>query len=507
VRIRHAGQARDPGAPIALVQLTNLAVHGRLGVDEGMVWVTGVDDGKPRADVAIAVHDAAGQVRARARTDEQGLARLTGLRPATATEDCGYDCNAGFEGYVAAVLGDDRAVVGLNAWDPDLAAWNFGIPAAWSAGQRIPAAAAVFTERGIYRPGERVYAKAIVRTGTLGALRAPRGDSLKWEFLDREYSAVRDTVTPLSSFGTADQSLLLTSDVSLGFYTVRVSLQHGGGWHVMAEASYQVAEYRPPEFLVDVNAETTPRFGGDTVPAGITARYLFGAPMAGARVRWVVQHQPVDAWELDIPGADGWQIGGYGFDEHYHEQSPTTATERVDSLDAHGALDIAVPMPVLEDGRAARAGILAIVSDANRQTVTAGAQRHRASGGILHRREDARSRLFLAGGDARGHRCGGAAAGRRTGSGRGCAGGRRAQGVASGATHPQRPAHRDRRLGVRHRDDLPRTDGYRAGDVSVHAVGGRIVHGGVHRAGWAGPRRPHHAVALGCRCGLRAVAR
>jgi hypothetical protein len=58
----------------------------------------------------------------------------------------------------------------------------------WSAWRqdRVQMAGAVFTERGIYRPGEPVYAKAIIRRGPLGALRTPaRGDSLRWTFYDR----------------------------------------------------------------------------------------------------------------------------------------------------------------------------------------------------------------------------------------------------------------------------------------------------------------------------------
>jgi alpha-2-macroglobulin len=372
VRVRHSGQAADADGPVALVQVTDLAVHGRLGLEDGVVWVTGVGDGRPRADVAVTVHDAQGAVRARARTDADGFARITGLRPRGPDADCQDECNPAFDGYVAAVLGADRAVVGFNAWDPDLAAWNFGVWSAWSTDQRMTAAAAVFTERGIYRPGERVYAKAIVRSGPLGALVAPRGDSLKWEFLDRDYQLVRDTVTTLSSFGTADQSFPLGSDVPLGFYAIRLRLQHGGEWHVMAETSYQVAEYRPPEFLVDVNADPAPRHAGDEVDASVTARYLFGAPMAGARVRLLVQHRPMHAWELEIPGADGWQIGGYDFDEHFDSVESTIAEERVDTLDAQGALDVSVRMPATENGRAARTGILAVVTDANRQTVSAG---------------------------------------------------------------------------------------------------------------------------------------
>jgi alpha-2-macroglobulin len=371
VQVRHARQSTGTAPPIALLQVTDLAVHGRLGLDDGVVWVTGVGDGRPRANAAITVHDVEGRVRARALTDAQGIARLSGLRPAGAAADCVDECTPGFDGYVAATLGADRAVVGFNAWDPDLAGWNFGVWSAWSVEQRIPAAAAVFTERGIYRPGERVHAKTIVRTGTLGALAAPRGDSVRWEFLDREYSVMHQVVTPLGAFGTADESVVLAGDVPLGFYSVRLGVRHAGEWHVLAETAYQVAEYRPPEFLVDVNADPAPRFAGDDVTASISARYLFGAPMAGARVRWIVQHRPMSTWEMDIPNAEGWEIGGYGFDE-FHERESTVATERVDSLDARGNLDITVRMPEPTGGQAARTGIVAVVTDANRQTVSAG---------------------------------------------------------------------------------------------------------------------------------------
>lgn len=370
VRIRAHKQPAHTGE-IALIQVTDLAVHGKMGVDGGVVWVSGVRDGKPRPGATVTVHDAAGKMRGTARTDAQGVARFNELRGASPSSDC-EECGDNFDGYVAAALKDDRAVVGFNAWDPDLAAWHFGISGAWSTPQRIPAAAAVFTERGIYRPGERVYAKAIVRSGTLGSLAVPKGDSLKWIFTDRENGVLKDTVTRLSSFGTADQSIVLSADVPLGQYDVRLSLKRAGEWHVMSATSYQVAEYRPPEFLVDVNADTKPRFAGDTLSANISARYLFGAPMAGAQVRWLVQHRPMSPWELEIPNTDDWEIGGYDEEYEWNEPQTEVAAEHVDSLDARGSLDIEVAMPAPTGGRAARTGIIAVVSDANRQTVTAG---------------------------------------------------------------------------------------------------------------------------------------
>ena len=64
--------------PIALLQVTDLGVHARVGSEEGVVWVTGASDGRPRAGAAVALHDGKGRILARSVTDTSGIARLTG---------------------------------------------------------------------------------------------------------------------------------------------------------------------------------------------------------------------------------------------------------------------------------------------------------------------------------------------------------------------------------------------------------------------------------------------
>ena len=104
----------------------------------------------------------------------------------------------------------------MSAYDPDLDPWRFNISPAWGT-ERVPAAGALFTERGIYRPGDVLYAKAIVRTGSLGALAVPaRSDSIRWLFTTRDGGAMLDSVVALSAFGTADVSLHLPSNAAIG---------------------------------------------------------------------------------------------------------------------------------------------------------------------------------------------------------------------------------------------------------------------------------------------------
>src|SRR5712691_8403889 len=54
--------------PTAIVQVTDLGVHARIGIDEGVVWVTGVGDGRPRSGADVTLYDGRGRIRATATT-------------------------------------------------------------------------------------------------------------------------------------------------------------------------------------------------------------------------------------------------------------------------------------------------------------------------------------------------------------------------------------------------------------------------------------------------------
>jgi hypothetical protein len=360
------------GSSLSLVQVTDLGVHARIGSSEGTVWVTGVNDGAPKTGVAVVLYDAQGRRVATATTDARGLARLTGWANAPADDDDDEDGNTGFEGYVRVTLGSDRAITAINRWDPDLSPWRFNVHSAWG-DQRIPLAGAVFTERGIYRPGERVFAKAIVRDGSLGALRVPpAGDSIKWIFHDREDGVLRDRTVPSSAFGTADQALPLSTTAAVGQYRVEIQAKRQGKWRSVAQTSYRVAEYRPPEFLVELNAENATKLPGDRFGATVQARYLFGAPMARSPVTWMARQAPVSPWELQIPGMDDWYLGETGnWWEDNAEEPAQVIASGIDTLDARGERTLSVILPATPKGRPARVTLEVGVTDVNRQAVGA----------------------------------------------------------------------------------------------------------------------------------------
>jgi len=375
--VRISGGRSDTSAArrheIALVQVTDLAVAVKLGAEEAAVWVTTMHDGRPCPGAAVVLFDQHGRVRARGTTDPRGLARLTGLVPdSTAEDENRYGAS---DGFVTATLGSDRAVVSLSSYNWELNPWQFNVFGA-SRADRLPAAAGVFTDRGIYRPGETVHAKAIVRTGALGALRVPpAGDSLHWVFGDREQGKIRDTTVVLSPFGTADQALLIPADLPLGTYHVGVAVKRAGKWVELGSTFYRVAEYRPPEFLVSATGDTVPHFAGDTLAVTVEARYLFGAPMARAAVTWSVRTTPVSGWGIAVPNTEGYTLGetGWWWEEEGGAQAADVTEGRIDTTDATGHLVLRTTAAVPKKGRAARVTVEATVTDVNRQTVSASA--------------------------------------------------------------------------------------------------------------------------------------
>ncbi|HEU4585609.1 MAG TPA: Ig-like domain-containing protein, partial [Gemmatimonadaceae bacterium] len=363
----HPDTTQQAAATIAVVQVTNLGVHAKIGAQSGVVWVSGMEDGQPRRGARVRLLDFSGTEVASAVTDERGIASFPKFDPKLPT-DGAEPYYSGFEGFVIATLGDDRALTGVSEFDPDLSPWNFNVQPAWGP-SRTPVAGAVFTERGIYRPGEDLYAKAIVRTGSLGALSVPaRGDSLHWLFSDRDQGTLRDTTVALSAFGTAEQKITIPVGAPLGIYQVQLEVKRGGRWLDIARTEYRVAEYRPPEFLVDMSADSTPRFPGDSMRAHVQARYLFGAPMARAAVTWQARAATISTASLEIPNTDGYFIGESGWWwENDESGGVRMVASGVDTLDAEGETSLAVKLPEPVSGRASRVTLSASVQDVNRQ--------------------------------------------------------------------------------------------------------------------------------------------
>src|SRR5690606_32173582 len=117
---------------------------------------------------------------------------------------------------------------------------------------------------------------------------------------------------PLSPFGTFNAELELSEDASLGSYYLNVELPtereyggEGGG------VSFSVAEYRLPEFTVDVAPVENEVVQGDTVQVTIDSTYFFGGKVSNATVNYTIVSS---AYFFDFEGEGRYDFIDYNAD-------------------------------------------------------------------------------------------------------------------------------------------------------------------------------------------------
>ncbi len=361
------GTGKERRREMVVVQVTDLAVHYKVGPTRSEVFVWSLSSGKGVAGAQVELVDLDGRRLAEARSDDTGIAALPGVGelalPQTSPD--GYPL-WGPPFLAARVrLGDDVAVTSTADAGWSMGAWRFDLREAWE-GTPPVAEGLVFADRGIYRPGEVVYAKGFLRERSLGKLRTPTGRAINVELVNPQGEVLATQPRNLSAFGGFDVKFDLPATGQLGEYGVRVT---DPGTKLQWHTSVRMAEYRAPEFQVQVHAHDASKFSGDPVKGVVEGRYLFGSAMREARVEWALTASP-GFFSPENP--EGYV---YGRRQNWWESSLSDDSGRlvasgVGQLDAKGELLVEAGKALAEGDRPQRYTLEATVTDVNRQTVS-----------------------------------------------------------------------------------------------------------------------------------------
>ena len=186
-----------------------------------------------------------------------------------------------------------------SAWNEGVEPWTFQIPLSYEAA-RIQAV--FYTERPIYRPGQTVHWKGIVRVLQDDRLQAPpEGTPVEVTVWDDQGNELLRTQVTTNRFGTVHGELPLSPEAVTGLYNLEAVVQPTSSQRTYTGVTFQVAEYRPPEFQVSVQAETPDVVQGETITVVVEATYFSGGPLAHAPVEWRLLAEPYTfAWD-DAP--------------------------------------------------------------------------------------------------------------------------------------------------------------------------------------------------------------
>ena len=140
----------------------------------------------------------------------------------------------------------------------------------------------LFTDRTIYRPGQKVHATSVSYIVKKGLDASVPGKSMELKFIlrDANWKQVAEQKATTDEYGTASVDFELPQGGQTGMYHVSVNNR--------ANNSFRVEEYKRPTFEITFPKVNEKYNWGDTVVVKASAKTYAGVPVQGAKVEYQV---------------------------------------------------------------------------------------------------------------------------------------------------------------------------------------------------------------------------
>ncbi|MFM8320751.1 MAG: alpha-2-macroglobulin family protein, partial [Chloroflexota bacterium] len=270
-------KSTNPYADSRMLIVANANLTLKLSPTDGLAWVTDLQTGKPLPGVPVRFYDNQLTVLGEGVTDADGM-----LYVELAQSKDPYAMR------FALAEGDGVFAFASSGWGSGVNLYDYGVWADYYSAGRQPKAY-VYTERPIYRPGQPVYFKGIVRIDNDLDYRLPGDTRVKVRITSYQETVYEETPS-FSDLGTFNGRLDLDPAAALGYYTIDVFL--GDDETSIGSVTFNVAEYRKPEFQAAVKAGPADLLPGESFSAQVQADYYSGGPVADAQVHWTLTSQP-----------------------------------------------------------------------------------------------------------------------------------------------------------------------------------------------------------------------
>ncbi len=245
-----------------LISVSDIGLIARWGDGEVTIFANSIKDATSLNDVKVKVTSTNNQVLFTGTTNGDGMVKFTGL-------------NTKFPrfspGLITVQSGADFNFMILNDANVELSRFETGGYRPVSGGYM----AFLYGDREIYRPGDTLYANAIVRNAKWG----PVADlPVKLKLLmpnGRELNTVRKN---LNKQGAADSKFVLPAGGITGTYSLEL---YAGNDVLLSSKTVQVEEFIPDRISIKTNVSKEKYAPGDSVVVTAKALNLFGPPAAG----------------------------------------------------------------------------------------------------------------------------------------------------------------------------------------------------------------------------------
>ncbi|HEX8169638.1 MAG TPA: alpha-2-macroglobulin family protein [Thermoanaerobaculia bacterium] len=383
--LEHIAQSKPYSEEVVatLIQATNLGISVKDSPQNTLVRVTRLDDAQPVAGAKVTIRDRANKIFWSGTTDATGIAIAPNTDLRRAQEQKSNDpSNEEYEDSWAAM--SDLFFVVTAEKDGDLAYvgsdWNEGIlpydfDTRYDVGEADPQLrGTVFADRGVYKLGEEVHFKAVLRADTPAGMQLLKpGTKLNVIVRDSQSKEIDRRTIDVNPWSSAEWVLRLPQEAPLGTYSIEAK---AAGQRGSVVGDILVAAYRRPDFRVDTTLTAPSTLAGTKLAGKISGRYLFGGAMSGKNVAWT--YSKIRTGDVPQKILDRFPYERYvflGADDDESGPETVTVQQAEAKLDKNGELKLSLDTD-LEAGAPFDYTLEGVVTDVTRQQIAGRATYH-----------------------------------------------------------------------------------------------------------------------------------
>ncbi len=367
------------GKESAFLQITGLGITGKFSAETNLIFVTDLKEGNPVEKADIEIRDDFNKVLWKGKTDKYGLIKTPGWLNLKLTK---YTYNS-VRQWAFASKNKDMVFIN-NEWGTGINPWQLGVRSSFH--PDFPYFKGdIRTERGIYRPGEKVHLKGVLREKTQGDWKISSVKELKYEIKDSRYNKIKEGAVKLNEFGTFSIDYKLPEDAPTGYYSINLFQEEKKDKKDKIKpykerklkpregrpgiyGGFRVEVFQPVQFEVKVWCEDKEYFLKDTANFKITGWYLFGAPMSEKKVVYTASAKETF---YSPPNNPGFRFSKMQWlDDTYYYPKSKTLESGTKKLDKKGELNLPIALTIGEDVHAMNVSIEATVYGEDQQRVS-----------------------------------------------------------------------------------------------------------------------------------------
>lgn len=284
------------------LNISTIGVVTKTSGSDALCYVADLVSGEPVAGASIEESAGAGFRRV-AKTDRSGIARITLVHVPDKRP------------IILASFGKSKAVVDIDNE---------------TGGGDRKARIFMYSDRPIYRPGDTIQFKGIVRKLEGLNYSLPGAGEIEVEVRDSGETVVKNLRLPISARGGFHGDFTTNTEDKPGDYSIKATY---GGATFTYYAS--LAAYRKPEFSIKVTPNKEFFIYGDRASATLKAEYYFGGPVVGAKVEAYVTRRAHYSYldeegDESYYGDEGDSGGDYGGGSLYSREFQGEYNEKVE---------------------------------------------------------------------------------------------------------------------------------------------------------------------------------